>query len=99
MPILKGPVRFRFRVPEQDVDVLIQGDAEWVNSLREDMGLLDVGWVQPMAATGRTFQGEVESEGDDLDESDGEGQILFYQVHRPTPVEFRLFVESSVKWI
>ena len=74
--MLKGPVRFRFRVPEQDVDVLIQGDAEWVNSLREDMGLLDVGWVQPMAATGRTFQGEVESEGDDLDESDSEGQIL-----------------------
>ena len=76
MPILKGPVRFRFRVPEQDVDVLIQGDAEWVNSLREDMGLLDVGWVQPMATTGRTFQGDVESEDDELDESDSAGQIL-----------------------
>lgn len=76
MPILKGPVRFRFRVPEEDVDVLIQGDAEWVNSLREDMGLLDVGWVQPMATTGRTFQDEFESEGDELDESDSEGQIL-----------------------
>ena len=76
MPILKGPVRFRFRVPEEDVDVLIQGDAEWVNSLREDMGLLDVGWVQPMATTGRTFQGDVESEDDELDESDSAGQIL-----------------------
>ena len=74
--MLKGPVRFRFRVPEEDVDVLIQGDAEWVNSLREDMGLLDVGWVQPMAATGRTFQDEVESEGDELNESDSEGQII-----------------------
>ena len=76
MPILKGPVRFRFRVPEEDVDVLIQGDAEWVNSLREDMGLLDVGWVQPMAATGRTFRDEVESEGEELDELDSEDQIL-----------------------
>ena len=76
MPTLKGPVRFRFRVPEQDVDVLIQGDAEWVNSLREDLGLLDVGWVQPIVATGRTFQVEAESEGEELNESDSEEQIL-----------------------
>ena len=45
MSALKGPVRFRFRVPEEDVDVLIQGDAEWVNALREEIGLTDVGSV------------------------------------------------------
>ncbi len=76
MPTLKGPVRFRFRVPEQNVDVLIQGDAEWVNSLREDLGLLDVGWVQPMAATGRTFQDEIESEDGESYDSSIEDQIL-----------------------
>ena len=40
------------------------------------MGLMDVGWVQPMAATGRTFQDSVESEDDELDESDDVGQVL-----------------------
>ena len=53
MSTLKGPVRFRFRVPEEDVDVLIQGDAEWVSSLREDLGLTEVGWVQPFAFFGK----------------------------------------------
>jgi len=54
MSTLKGPVRFRFRQPESDVDVMIQGDAEWVQALREDLGLADVGWVQPIAATGHS---------------------------------------------
>ena len=57
MSTLKGPVRFRFRQPESDVDVMIQGDAEWVQALREDIGLADVGWVQPIAATGHSIQG------------------------------------------
>ena len=56
MSTLKGPVRFRFRQPESDVDVMIQGDAEWVQALREDLGLSDVGWVQPIAATGHSIQ-------------------------------------------
>tara|TARA_B110000438_G_C15800740_1_gene645041 strand:+ start:937 stop:1611 length:675 start_codon:yes stop_codon:yes gene_type:complete len=76
MSTLKGPVRFRFRVPEEDVDVLLEGDAEWVNSLRVDLGLLDVGWVQPMATTGRSPQEIDESSADELDESDSETPIL-----------------------
>ena len=78
MSVLKGPVRFRFRVAEEDVDVLIQGDAEWVNALREEIGLLDVGWVQPMAATGRTFQEQEEPDTDDEEsiEADGEEPVL-----------------------
>ncbi|MDE0707944.1 MAG: hypothetical protein OSB33_03235 [Candidatus Poseidoniales archaeon] len=76
MSTLKGPVRFRFRVPEEDVDVLLQGDAEWVNSLREDLGLMDVGWVQPMATTGRTPQEKNETSADELDESDIDDPIL-----------------------
>ena len=75
MSPLKGPVRFRFRAPEDDVDVLIQGDAEWVNSLREDLGLIDVGWVQPMATTGRAINQESESN-DEPDESDEDSLIL-----------------------
>ena len=78
MSVLKGPVRFRFRVPEEDVDVLIQGDAEWVNALREEIGLTDVGWVQPMATTGRTFQepSEADDESNESKELDDEETIL-----------------------
>ena len=72
MSTLKGPVRFRFRVPEEDVDVLIQGDAEWVSSLREDLGLTEVGWVQPLATTGRAVQ-EQDTPSDDDDDSEESG--------------------------
>ena len=65
---MKGPVRFRFRVPEDDVDVLIQGDVEWVQALREDLGLADVGWVQPMATTGHVSPSPNSEEGD-IDEN------------------------------
>ena len=75
MSTLKGPVRFRFRVPEEDVDVLIQGDAEWVNSLRVDLGLTEVGWVQPLATTGRAIQ-EQNAVEDESENSDEESPIL-----------------------
>jgi len=75
MSTLKGPVRFRFRVPEEDVDVLIQGDAEWVNSLREELGLVDVGWVQPMATTGRTHH-EVDHSEAEVETSDDSEPVL-----------------------
>ncbi|MDG1525683.1 MAG: hypothetical protein P8Q90_06415 [Candidatus Thalassarchaeaceae archaeon] len=76
MSTLKGPVRFRFRVPEEDVDVLIQGDAEWVNSLREELGLVDVGWVQPMATTGRTHHEGDHSEAEVETPDDSEPVLL-----------------------
>ncbi len=74
---MKGPVRFRFRRPEDDVDVLIQGDSDWVQALREDLGLTEVGWMQPMATTGHVStpslsggEDEIDDEGDDFaDES------------------------------
>jgi len=69
MSTLKGPVRFRFRQPESDVDVMIQGDAEWVQALREDLGLSDVGWIQPMATTGHSVQ---VSQSDEESVDDGE---------------------------
>ncbi len=69
MSTLKGPVRFRFRQPESDVDVMIQGDAEWVQALREDLGLGDVGWIQPMATTGHSVQ---VSQSDEESVEDGE---------------------------
>ena len=76
MPTLKGPVRFRFRVPEEDVDVLIQGDAEWVNSLREDLGLTEVGWVQPLATTGRVVQEQGDTDDNESEDSEDESPVL-----------------------
>ena len=75
MTTLKGPVRFRFRALDDDVDVLIQGDAVWVNTLREDLGLMDVGWVQPMATTGRAVQEQIDGD-DESDESEEESPVL-----------------------
>lgn len=79
MSVMKGPVRFRFRRPEDDVDVLIQGDTDWVQALREDLGLSDVGWLQPIAATGQTqTQSQSIDDGDDGDEDafSQDGSIL-----------------------
>ena len=72
---LKGPVRFRFRAPDDDVDVLIQGDAPWVTALRDDLGLADVGWIQPMAITGRAVQEQTEDE-EESEESEGDSPVL-----------------------
>jgi len=76
MSTLKGPVRFRFRVPEEDVDVLIQGDAQWVNSLREDMGLTEVGWVQPLATTGRAVQEQSAVDDEEPENSEDDSPVL-----------------------
>ena len=48
---------------------MIQGDAEWVQALREDLGLSDVGWIQPMATTGHSVQ---VSQSDEESVDDGE---------------------------
>ncbi|MBJ36696.1 MAG: hypothetical protein CMB68_05015 [Euryarchaeota archaeon] len=48
---MRGTVRFRFRSAEYDVDVLLEGEARWVEDLRQQIGLSgDVGVLQPLAA-------------------------------------------------
>jgi len=48
---MRGTVRFRFRSTEHDVDVLLEGEARWVEELREKIGLSgDIGVLQPLAA-------------------------------------------------
>ena len=36
---LDGPVRFRFRDLGADIEVLIDGDAAWVEKMREELGI------------------------------------------------------------
>ena len=36
---MRGTVRFRFRSIENDIDVLLEGEARWVEELRQEIGL------------------------------------------------------------
>jgi len=48
---MRGTVRFRFRSTEFDVDVLLEGEARWVEELRKEIGLSgDIGVLPPLAA-------------------------------------------------
>lgn len=53
MADLRGTVRYRFRHEEDDVDVVIEGEAVWVSNLVENMELKGVGWTMPIARASR----------------------------------------------
>ena len=49
---MRGTVRFRFRSPENGIDVLIEGESHVVDSLRKELGLQGrVGFIQLLSAT------------------------------------------------
>tara|TARA_B100000900_G_scaffold123763_1_gene104404 strand:- start:25778 stop:26437 length:660 start_codon:yes stop_codon:yes gene_type:complete len=71
---LRGTVRFRFRSPENDIDVLIEGDSSVVEILREELGLQGrVGFVQPLSiqSVGESDSGSEPTEGDYQESRDG----------------------------
>ena len=48
---MRGKVRFRFRSSESEIDVLIEGEYDVVNSIRDELGLQGrVGFIQPLSA-------------------------------------------------
>ena len=49
MQELSGFIRYRFRSDEDDVDVLLEGEADWVRSIVSELGLSKLGWSMPMA--------------------------------------------------
>ena len=49
MQELRGYIRYRFRSEEDDIDVLLEGDADWVRGIVAELGLRKVGWMMPMA--------------------------------------------------
>ena len=49
MQELRGYIRYRFRSDDDDVDVLLEGDADWVREIVAELGLTKVGWAMPMA--------------------------------------------------
>ena len=49
MQELRGYIRYRFRSDDDDIDVLLEGDADWVREIVAELGLTKVGWAMPMA--------------------------------------------------
>jgi len=74
---MRGTVRFRFRSTENDIDVLLEGEARWVEELRREIGLSgDVGVLQPLAARLA-----------DPDENEPESAIGDFEPETPSPSE------------
>jgi len=46
---LRGNVRYRFRSDDHDVNIVIEGEAGWVQQYVEELGLAGVGWTMPTA--------------------------------------------------
>ena len=50
MATLRGVVRYRFRDEDGDLNVVIEGEADWVESKVEQLGLKDVGFTMPIGS-------------------------------------------------
>jgi hypothetical protein len=44
---LRGNVRYRFRSDDHDVNIVLEGEASWVQKHVDDLGLTGVGWTMP----------------------------------------------------
>ena len=47
-PGIHGPVRYVYQESEDDIEIVIEGDAIWVKELIADMSLEEKGWLQPI---------------------------------------------------
>ena len=52
---------FRFRPTADDVEVLIEGEVDWVSQWRTELGLSDIGWLERLG-TGGSVDDESEEE-------------------------------------
>ena len=63
---MRGTVRFIFRSPENDINIIIEGESNVVDSLRQDLGLQGrVGFIQPLspADADQNFSHDLSEEG------------------------------------
>lgn len=63
---MRGTVRFIFRSPENDIDIIIEGGSNVVDSLRQDLGLQGrVGFIQPLSVVDadQNFSHDLSEEG------------------------------------
>ena len=74
---IRGPVRFRFRLPDEEIDIRLEGDSEWVNTIRDEFGLAEVGWLQPLAINSVSINrassnNDVDDEPEDVEDEEQE---------------------------
>ena len=48
MAELTGFVQYRFRSDENDVEIILRGQADWVRDKVSELGLDGVGWMMPI---------------------------------------------------
>ncbi len=51
-PDMRGPVRYVYQESEDDIEIVIEGDALWVKELIIGMSLEEKGWLQPLNKDG-----------------------------------------------
>ena len=61
MAELSGYVQYRFRLDEQDINVLFKGEADWVRSKVEELGLSGLGWTMMIGAESKTSKSSKEA--------------------------------------
>ena len=59
-----GLVRYAFRHDDPDVEIVIEGELNWISGILESMDLLQVGWIQPLLDTSSLDIDENEKEQD-----------------------------------
>ncbi len=77
MARLRGIVRYRFHSDDDEIEILIEGEASWVEEKVEELGLTGVGWYTPVAVAPRatnissvTSRKLTQGEGDDGEEQE-----------------------------
>lgn len=63
MAELSGYVQYRFRLDEQDISILFNGDAEWVRAKVDELGLSGLGWTMMLDSESNTSK--IRKEGND----------------------------------
>ena len=52
---VSGPVRFLFRSSDDEVEINLEGDADFISGVVNDLGLQNSGWLLPLAIKSRLY--------------------------------------------
>jgi len=105
MAELKGFVQYRFRSDENDAEVLLRGDADWVRKKISELGLEGVGWMMPLGSEVKAeldLSKELRALGlDDLTKPDPiELMEIFSELDEPLPVQGTLSIDPMAEaWL
>ena len=68
---LSGPVRFLFRSSDNEVEINLEGDVNFISEVVNDLGLQNSGWLLPIAIKSRIYSSSQSgNEGPEIPEPD-----------------------------